>query len=75
MCEKWNDALNCYERLSVISSMKGFLYEKAAVLHRNMGHFSDYDRLIKQAYEEYSNERNERKLSELRPVMTRLTKK
>ena len=48
--QKWNNALNSYERLSVISSKKGFLYEKAAVLHRNMGHFSDYDRLIKQAF-------------------------
>ena len=75
MSEKWNDALNCYERLSVISGNKGFLYEKAALLHRNMGHFSDYDRLIKQAFEEYSKERNERKMSELRPVMTRLDRK
>jgi len=39
MCEKWNDALNCYEKLSFTSCRKGFLYEKAAFLHRNMGHF------------------------------------
>lgn len=32
---------------------KGFIYEKAAQLHRNMGHLSDYDRFIKKAYEEY----------------------
>ena len=51
------------------------MYEKAAFLHRNMGHFEDYDRFIKQAFEEYTKERNERKLSELRPVMSKLERK
>ncbi len=40
-----------------------------------MGHLSDYDRFIKKAYEEYTIERNTRKLSELNPVVSRLTKK
>jgi hypothetical protein len=40
-----------------------------------MGHFVDYDRLIKRAYEEYATEKNERKLSELIKVVDRLKRK
>jgi len=55
--------LDCYEKLSLKANDKGFLYEKAAQLHRNMGHLADYDRFIKKAYEEYGREDNVRKRS------------
>jgi hypothetical protein len=75
LLEKWDKALNCYEKLSETESRKGYLYERAAHVHRLMGHQADFDRFIRQAYESYKSEQDERKLSELMPIVVKEARK
>lgn len=44
-------------------------------MHRFMGHYSDYDRFIQKAFECYKNEQDERKISEILPIIAKITKK
>ena len=75
MLERWNEALNCYEKLSQSDTKKGLLFERAAYAHRAMGRLCDYERFIEKAFESYREERNERKVSELLPALAKLARK
>lgn len=75
MMEKWEKALNCYEKLSETEMRKGYLYERAAHVHRLMGHQADFDRFIQLAYESYKTDKDERKISELMPIVVKVNKK
>jgi hypothetical protein len=40
-----------------------------------MGHQADFERFIQQAYESYKADKDERKLSELMPIVVKVNKK
>jgi hypothetical protein len=40
-----------------------------------MGHHADFERFIQQAYESYKAEQDERKMSELMPIVIKVAKK
>ena len=61
--------------MSESESRKGYLYERAAHVHRLMGHHADFERFIQQAYESYKSEQDERKMSELMPIVVKVAKK
>ena len=67
--KRWDQALSYYEQLSdeyeKEKRYQGFIYERVAKIHQNMGNFEVESKFMLKAHNEYRLEGDERKMSDI----------